>query len=412
MQTSAFGVPLWVKSNESSEAEALIPVSLSKKGKDTYDEAWLQRLLFRHPNALPIAQIDDSFSGLIPLCMEMDTQGSGLIDAVYVTPSGRLALLETKLWRNAEARREVIGQILEYATALTSWDYSRLNAQVQQARKNAASPDSESFPGIAEFVAKHQRELVQHEFQDAITKSLARGDYLLLIAGDGIREGLGAIAQYLDKNGSLHFTFGLIECAIYDAPDGGYYVHPRVLAQTTNIQRTVLVSHGAQITETENEEEIAEAISPDLEENREKYKKFWKEFLKMIRLEAAQMVLKPAASTNQNFWMPKGSDGWVCPYLGQSRGHAGVYLGFYRGEKGNRIYEALFKNKDEINTALGVNVEWQTKNGQNFVIIIKDFPGGLLTDSREDVQKWLADHTARFISVFRPRIDQILRAQS
>ena len=66
--------------------------------------------------------------------------------------------------------------------------------------------------------------------------------------------------------------------------------------------------------------------------------------------------------------MPKGFDGWVFAYLGQSRGQA-------------------------------------------FVIIIKNFPGELLTDSKEAVQKWLADHTERFISVFRPRIDQLLREQ-
>ena len=409
MQPSGFGVPLWVKSNDTSEA--LTPVALSKKGKDTYGEEWLQRLLFRHPDALPIAEIDASFSPLIPLCMEMGTP-AGPIDIVYVTPSGRLVLLEAKLWRNPEARRKVIGQILDYAKELPSWDYSRLELAVRLARKNEMTTKGEDFPGIFEYVAKTHSGLDQAKFHDAVTKSLAKGDFLLLVAGDGIREGLGAIAQYLDKNGSLHFTFGLIECAIYDAPDGGHYVHPRVLAQTTIIQRTVIVAGGNQVTESEDEGEVADAISPELVENRAKYEKFWKEFLAMVRVEAAQLISKPGKSTNQNFWMPKGSDGWVSPILVQSKGQAAVYLGFYRGEKGDRIFKALCESKDEINKALGVDVEWRSKNGQNWVIIFKDFPGVLLTDSRKAVQKWLADHTERFISVFRPRIDQILREQS
>ena len=33
---------------------------------------------------------------LVPLCMEMDTP-AGPVDAVYATPTGRLALLEVKL---------------------------------------------------------------------------------------------------------------------------------------------------------------------------------------------------------------------------------------------------------------------------------------------------------------------------
>lgn len=411
MQSSGFGVPVLVGVDRT--AEALKPVPLSQKGEHAYDEAWLQRLLFDHPEALPITEIDVSFAPLVPLCMEMDTP-AGPVDAVYVTPSGRLALLEAKLWRNPEARRKVIGQILDYAKELPSWDYSRLDVAVRQARKNDMATNGENFPGIAEFVAKTHPDLVPHQFQDAVTKSLSKGDYLLLIAGDGIREGVGAIAQFLDRNGALHFTFGLVECAIYDAPGGGHYVHARVLTQTTNIPRTVFLSATDQACESEEdiEERAANEASPEIIESRLKYEKFWREFLKMVRVEAAQLISKPAISTNQNFMLAKGSDSRVAAYLGQSRGNAGVYLGFYRGQKADRIYAELYKSKDEIDKALGVVVEWRTKNGQSFVIITKDFPGDLLIDSREAVQRWLADHAERFISVFRPRIDQILREQA
>ncbi len=32
-------------------------------------------------------------------------------------------LVEAKLWRNPEARRKVIGQILDYAKELSRWNY-------------------------------------------------------------------------------------------------------------------------------------------------------------------------------------------------------------------------------------------------------------------------------------------------
>ena len=111
MFSSGFAGPILVRPDNTSVV--LKQVAISHKGEHAYDEAWLQRLLFRHPEALPIVEIDDSFSGLIPLCMEMDTP-AGAVDAVYVTPTGRLALLEAKLWRNPEARRKVIAQILDY----------------------------------------------------------------------------------------------------------------------------------------------------------------------------------------------------------------------------------------------------------------------------------------------------------
>lgn len=408
MSSSGFGVPVLVKADGS--AESLRPVPLTKQGHSTYDEVWLQRLLFAHPDALPIAEIDASFRPLIPLCMEMDTP-AGSVDAVFVTPTGRLALLEAKLWRNPEARREVIGQILDYAKELPAWDYSRLDVAVRQARRRV---DGDNFPGIAELVARHTPGLVLHHFQDAVTKSLARGDYLLLIAGDGIREGVGAIAQFLDRNEALHFTFGLIECAVYDAPGGGHYVHPRVLASTTKIVRTVIAAalSTAEAIEDGAANSDESELSPEVVENRAKYSTFWREFLARVRVEAAQAISKPATSTNQYFYFSKDARCWVSAYLEQSKARAGVYLRFYRDEPAVRIYRALQDRRGEIDQALGCEVTWHEKNGLPSVSITRSFPGDLLADSRGTVQQWLVEHTERFISVFRPRIDQILREQA
>ena len=78
-----------------------------------------------------------------------------------------------------------------------------------------------------------------------VSQSLKRGDLLLLIVGDGIREGVGAIADFLEGHASLHFTFGLVEMAIFQLPDGGQLVQPRVLAQSTIVRRIVVdLRHG------------------------------------------------------------------------------------------------------------------------------------------------------------------------
>ena len=100
----------------------------------SYSEQWVQDLLYRFPHALPAAEIDASFAGLIPACREMNTS-AGAIDVLYVTPNGRLVLLEAKLWRNPESRRKVIGQILDYAKELSKWKYETLDAAVRAARR-------------------------------------------------------------------------------------------------------------------------------------------------------------------------------------------------------------------------------------------------------------------------------------
>ena len=57
------------------------------------------------------------FTGPVPICTELSTP-AGAIDNFMVTPSGLPVLVECKLWRNPEGRREVIGQILDYAKEL------------------------------------------------------------------------------------------------------------------------------------------------------------------------------------------------------------------------------------------------------------------------------------------------------
>jgi RecB family endonuclease NucS len=69
--------------------------------------------------------VDPGFGPLIPLCRELRTE-AGPIDVAYIDTRGQLILVETKLWRNNEARRKVIAQVLDYARALKRWTYADL----------------------------------------------------------------------------------------------------------------------------------------------------------------------------------------------------------------------------------------------------------------------------------------------
>ena len=94
-----------------------------------YDEAWLQQLLFDHPELLPLEVIDPGAGPFIPVCRELampKAGGSVFLDLFGVTAAGRPVLVECKLWRNPQARREVVGQLLEYAALLKGWSYGDL----------------------------------------------------------------------------------------------------------------------------------------------------------------------------------------------------------------------------------------------------------------------------------------------
>ena len=86
----------------------------------------MQKFIFEHHQALPIGEIEPAFGPLIPVCRELPTE-VGPIDLLFINPTGLLTLVECKLWKNPQARREVVGQILDYATEMSRWSYSNWN---------------------------------------------------------------------------------------------------------------------------------------------------------------------------------------------------------------------------------------------------------------------------------------------
>jgi hypothetical protein len=193
------------------------------------NEAWIRDTLIGHPDILPIGDISPSYGPLISLCRELRTP-AGSVDAVFINHHGLLTLVECKLWRNPESRRKVVGQVLDYASAISRWSYSDLQRQVAQATGRKGNVPFE-------LVASHYPDLDEGRFVDAVSEGLRRGRFLLLVAGDGIREDVEAMAELLDRNFAGGFSFGLIQIALFDGPDDQLIIQPRVLAKTRLIER-------------------------------------------------------------------------------------------------------------------------------------------------------------------------------
>ena len=101
-----------------------------------------------------------------------------------VTAEGRPVLLECKLWRNPQARREVIAQILDYASVLRAFTYGDLQVRVKdRLGTTGANP-------IFDLVRKRYPDTEEARFVDGLSRSLKAGDFLLVVAGDGIHTDL------------------------------------------------------------------------------------------------------------------------------------------------------------------------------------------------------------------------------
>lgn len=234
------GAPIWVGAGHSA---TLARASLQKRGDGAeYDEAWLQSLLHRHPEVFPLTQIDAGWGRAVSVCRELvltfGTGRSGALDNLYVTTSGGLVIVEAKLWRNPEARRSVVAQAMEYASAIFRMGVEGLQLAISRAR---AACGEDPNTTLFELAAEAGTELDEPQFLDALSRNLQRGRAVVAVVGDGIREDILPLAEILQGHAGHRFTFALVELGVYNMPEsGGRLIVPSILAQTSLIERGVV----------------------------------------------------------------------------------------------------------------------------------------------------------------------------
>ena len=91
-------------------------------------------------------------------------------------------------------------------------------------------------------------EIDEASFHDAVSRNLRFGRFLLLIVGHGIREEVESMTEFLQQYAGFHFTLAIVELKLFDGPNGGCIVQPRVLARTTNIERGIVTCDDGRIT--------------------------------------------------------------------------------------------------------------------------------------------------------------------
>ncbi|WP_412480117.1 DUF4268 domain-containing protein [Azonexus sp. IMCC34839] len=393
---SAFANPILVGAE--FETNTLERISFNSSDQN-FSERWLQEALFAAPQSLPVSEIDPHIGPLIPLCMELGTD-AGPADILFVTPTGQLVLVETKLWRNPEARRAVVAQILDYAKQLTLWSFDDLARAVAMAAKADAGY-------LLKRVMNVVTELDEITFVDGINRSLKQGDFLLLIVGDGIRSDAESLVGFLERYGNLRFGLALIEVAAYRLPNKETLLLPRILAKTEIIQRTILMgpSGPVEFEQLANSEDNAGAPSQD----NQWFNSFWTEFLSGFEIEDKTQPLPKSIPKSTNLFLqlpPGGAYAWISIFLARASSRAGVYLTFAKSlATRDDYFDRLLSDRDLIETEIGIPLVWQ-KQGDKKYISSPDVPVGNLDDPmhRQQVIQQLRQFANAFVGTFRHRL--------
>lgn len=155
------------------------------------DEAALHSLVEQAPQLLPLA----GSPRLVIVGREVQL-GNGYADLIAVEPTGRLAIVEVKLARNAEARRAVVAQILTYAAYLRGLDPTTLEERVL-----GRHLVQRGYQSLADAVAANDQEgaFLPAAFAEGLAESVGQGWFRLVIVLDTAPEELVRLTGYLES---------------------------------------------------------------------------------------------------------------------------------------------------------------------------------------------------------------------
>ncbi|MFC3169577.1 hypothetical protein [Paracoccus fontiphilus] len=365
-------------------------------------ESFIQDLVHRHPEALPITEIDPAFLGAVPICRELNTP-AGPIDNFLVTPSGLPVIVECKLWRNPQARREVVGQILDYAKELSRWTSADIE---REASKRGSGT-------LVELIRSAGHEVDEAAFHDNLSASLERGRCLLLILGDGIRHGVEAIFEHLQTQGALQFSFGLVEFPIYELTDGGRIAIPSILARSkAEIRHVVELPSGMAFAGNADGLQVAEADEA-VRQQSERYQRFWEMFYAHLDLDDPdQPVGRAMKLAYTTFLLPVPDRScWLTVYR-EGKGEVGLVLSCSKNGDGAQVIAELIAAQGEaLRDELGGTARLNERKSMKGTLTIGDrLDVGDLSDSAgaDKAARWLATRTNDFINVLRPAIRSIV----
>lgn len=209
--------------------------------KPLYNEKWLQDLLRRNPEVLPVGEIEPVFYPLIPIGQEVGTE-TGAIDNLFISHRGYLIPVETKLWRNPEAKREVVAQAIDYGSSLSKWSYNQLNKVVREYTKEYENMELDLIEWVERCYGPVEGG--RDFFEDTVAKNLRLGRFLILIVGDRIRQSLIEMLKYVNKYPHLATDVVLVELNCYQwEPQKNSWpllVVPSIVARTEIVERSVI----------------------------------------------------------------------------------------------------------------------------------------------------------------------------
>ncbi len=206
--------------------------------EQAYDsEALLQKLLTDYPNLLAGDQINSTaprqwllISREMGVPSEEDGTGRWAIDHLFLDQDGIPTLVEVKRSSDTRIRREVVGQMLDYAAnGVVYWSLEKIRAQFE------ANCEADGIKPEQKFIKCLGAEIDQEQFWQQVKTNLQAGKVRLVFVADEIPAELQRIVEFLNKQMNPAEVLA-VEIKQY-LGQGLRTLVPRVIGQTVEAQQ-------------------------------------------------------------------------------------------------------------------------------------------------------------------------------
>lgn len=185
-------------------------------------ERVLRENIMRLPDLIPIEEATGEPVKLLPIGIEVRVP-TGAVDLLILDSAGVVTIVETKLARNLESRREVIRQVLEYAAYISEWGIDEIE---RQAEKFFRSDEAEEEYRDLTFDAALTKFLhppdgdtdALDNYLDKLAQNLREGRLRLIVATDRLVETARKTITFVNTFST--FDIYLLQVSCYQDEDG------------------------------------------------------------------------------------------------------------------------------------------------------------------------------------------------
>ncbi|MDW3652755.1 MAG: hypothetical protein R8P61_37095 [Bacteroidia bacterium] len=186
--------------------------SLSELTESGYDsEELLQSLLEKYPSLLAGGQIDEIqprrwilISREIGIPDDSEKGNRWAVDHLFIDQEGIPTLVEVKRSSDTRIRREVIGQIMDYAAnAVSYWSVEKLMSIYEKSCEENQEDSSDNINELVEGTLDYE------EYWELVSTNLKAGKIRMIIVADNIPKELKNIIEFLNSQMSPAEILGL-----------------------------------------------------------------------------------------------------------------------------------------------------------------------------------------------------------